>query len=375
MSKRGENIRKRKDGRWEARLLYAYKPDGTPLYRSFYGRTYREAKEKMARASACPPSTETAAPAITLSEILHHWVEESHLRWKPSTYQKYCAVIERHILPQMGQCNASELTSAQVNTFLAGKSADGRLDGRGGLSASCVRTIATVLHSALEFAVDEELCAVKIPKISRPAQEKNEPDALTPQEQKQLEQAVLRSTHPTDFGILLALRLGLRLGEICALRWDDVELTRGQIHIQHTLCRISEHRRSSDPEEIWQLEKPKTPSSRRTIPLSEKLIELLCTARQSSKSDFVVSKKNGFANPRTMEYRFQRILRQCGLPHYKFHVLRHTFATRCVESGVDVKSLSEILGHSDASVTLNVYVHSSLEQKRLQMMKLPQLSA
>lgn len=369
MARRGENIRRRKDGRWEARLLCGRSEDGKPQYKSFYGKTYKEAKEKMTSAAREPIPGEGSPAERTVREVTEYWFAQNSTHWKASTAEKYRAILEQHICPNLGDVKLSELTSARVQLFLSQQLSTGRLDGAGGLSASLVRTMATVLRAALQYGAEEKFSREVVLRIRKPQPEKVGTEALTLEQQNRIETALLESDHPGDLGILLSLRLGLRLGEVCALQWDNIDLERGLLQVRNTLSRVCGDTSGT----LWHIEKPKTASSLRTIPLSSSLITLLHRAKEKSRSEYVISNGVGFASPRTLEYRFQRILKRCGLAHYKFHVLRHTFATRCVEAGVDIKSLSEVLGHASTSMTLNVYVHSTFEQKRLQLEKLPQL--
>lgn len=371
MARRGENIRRRKDGRWEARLLCGKTEDGKPRYKSFYGKTYKEVKEKLSTADRSTLSSKSAFSEKTVREVMEYWFAQNVLHWKASTAEKYRILSEQHICAGLGEEKVSQLTSARVQQFLAQQLQAGRLDGRGGLSASLVRTMATVLHAALQYGAEEEFSAEVPLKIHKPKPEKGSVEALSKLQQNQIEAALLRSDHPNDFGILLSLRFGLRLGEVCALRWEDIDFEKGLLQVRNTLSRGKE--RSAADGRLWCTEKPKTISSRRKIPISSEMRAVLLRAKERSRSAYVISKNAEFTSPRTLEYRFQRILRRCGISHYKFHVLRHTFATRCVEAGVDIKSLSEILGHASTSMTLNVYVHSSFEQKRLQLEKLPRL--
>lgn len=374
MSRHGENIRKRKDGRWEARLLCENSTTGGTRYKSFYGRTYREAKEKLMNAVATNETSIDRKTEIKLRDVLNFWIEHNQPYWKESTTNKYMDLIENHILPTLGSCEISSLSSMTINNFILQKCTCGRLDGTGGLSVSQVRVIAVVLCSAIKTAVDFELCLINIPKIHMPRQKKTEVKVLTEAEQRRLECHLLSSDNPNSLGILLALRLGMRLGEVCALTWQNVDMDNRVLRVEYTLSRV---KNTDDGKSTtkWILEKPKTAASFRNIPIPSDVAEILKKAKCYSTSKFVISKNSGFLNPRTLEYQFQKMLTDCGIQHYKFHALRHTFATRCIEFGVDVKSLSEILGHANVSVTMNTYVHPSFELKRAQLEKLTSLSA
>lgn len=173
-------------------------------------------------------------------------------------------------------------------------------------------------------------------------------------------------------GVLISLNTGLRVGEVCALAWEDVDFDEEILHIRHTVSRVQAT--GSNRKTRLILDAPKTKASRREIPISTFLFPALLEAHSKTVSRFVVSGKSDFANPRTFELQYHKLLAQSGVPQLNYHALRHTFATRCIEAGVDMKSLSEILGHGSVSITLETYVHSSIQLKRAQLEKLKQLS-
>lgn len=183
----------------------------------------------------------------------------------------------------------------------------------------------------------------------------------------------MKNLNTTSAGILISLNTGLRIGEVCALKWSNIDFDKAILHVRSTVARIKNTDDSKSTKLI--IDTPKTKSSIRDIPISNKVMNVLKALHENSKSEYVVSEKAGFVSPRTYEYRFHKVLDECQIQPINYHALRHTFATRCIELGVDVKTLSEILGHSNVSVTLNTYVHSSMERKREQLEKLSSLSA
>ncbi len=195
---------------------------------------------------------------------------------------------------------------------------------------------------------------------------------LLPKERTDLERYILEREDMRSYGIFLALYTGIRIGELCALRWDDVDLDNGILHINHTLQRLHDYSGSSTDKTRVVISTPKTESSIRMIPLPSFLIERL-SAFVSSPECFILRGTKKPEEKRSYLYFYKRQLSICGLPEYTFHAIRHTFATRCVEEGVDIKSLSEILGHSNVKITMNRYVHPSLETKRqyLERLTLP----
>ena len=370
MSRRGENIRKRKDGRWEARYPSGVNDKGQKTYSSVYGDTYKEAKEKrnwVLQHQNSYPKVLSNKPLF--SEILELWITDNRIHLKNATIYRYSYLIETHILPELGAIQVDQITSSTINAFLAKKLSDGRIDGRGGLSTAYVRSIMLVINSALQFATENRLCNPLLTQIHKPPLQSKELAVLSKDEQKKLESVLLTDMNETKLGIYISLYTGLRIGEICALSWEDIDIANRTIYVRHTLTRIRviENGKTVTKNSI---DTPKTKSSLRCIPICSTLAQVLNDYLPNVTSEYVVSNKAGFVSPRTFEYRYKKIMKESKISFINYHGLRHTFATRCIESGVDVKSLSEILGHANVSITLNTYVHSSMELKRAQMEKL-----
>ena len=193
---------------------------------------------------------------------------------------------------------------------------------------------------------------------------------LSPAEQKRLMKYLFEDMDSCKFGVLLALLTGMRIGEICALRWDDINLKDKTIRVHATMQRLKNIDSVVEGKTKIIIGSPKSDKSNRIIPMTGQTA-LLCERMQTkSKADFVLTGTEQFMEPRTLQYRLKKYTAACGLEGVHFHTLRHTFATRAVEVGFDVKTLSEILGHSTTTVTLERYVHSSLELKRTNMNKL-----
>lgn len=232
-----------------------------------------------------------------------------------------------------------------------------------------------IINGAIKFAVSEELCEPMKTQIFRPAEPKRELPILSQDAQKRLEVRLFAESDPTSIGILLSLHTGIRIGEVCALTWNDVDLNDHIIHIRHTISRIKNPNESESAKTILIVDTPKTKASTRDIPISSALYPVLNRAAFKVPNHYIVSDSIEFLSPRTYEYRYHRMLHKCGITPINYHALRHTFATRCIEAGVDVKSLSEILGHANVGITLGTYVHSSMELKRAQLEKLVSFSA
>lgn len=369
MLKNGECIYERKNGHWEGVYCSGTDQNGKAFYRLVYGKNYYEVKKKLSlceetkRLIKLPPKK-----APLFREAVYLWKRTNANRYKGATALKYENMINNHILPILGGYKLSAFNTFLLSEFMYNKLKQGQIDGSGGLSPSYVRSIMLILLEIIEFAAEENMCApIKI-KIHKPPIEKRELEILDINSQKRLEKQLFSYPNETGIGILISLNTGLRIGEICALRWADIDLGNAIIHIRSTVARVKDESGNGKTKLI--IDKPKTKSSLRDIPISIGLKNLLTLFYEKRKSDYVVSDKSGFLSPRTYEYRFHKVLEEHHIKSINYHALRHTFATRCVEQGVDVKALSEILGHSGVSTTLNTYVHSSMEHKRKQLEKL-----
>lgn len=377
MPKRGENVRKRKDGRWEGRYKIGNAENGRTIYRSVYGKSYAEVKTKLREVISFSKETvvKPKKSERLFSEVLQLWLTCIRISVKEATFYRYEYIVERHICPELGKLRMTEISAPLINTFLDRKLKSGRLDGNGGLSPAYVKSIMLVILAALDFASSEKYCEPLIGKINKPNGKKEEIIVLTEESQQKLERYIQGNTDITALGVMTSLYAGLRIGEICALTWEDIDFANQIIHVRHTVARVKTNGEGCTAKSKWIIDEPKTKSSKRDIPIASVLMPILVLLRGQSKSRYVVSETEDFISPRTYEYRFHQILKKSGVDDTNYHALRHTFATRCVAVGVDIKSLSEMLGHSNAAITLNTYVHSSMNMKRIQLEKLSAYSA
>lgn len=375
MSRRGENIRKRKDGRWEGRYKVGYKENGNTKYASVYGRTYLECKNKLEDKRVYNNLNEKINyQKQRFRDLLYLWLSITQIHVKKSTIAKYQNMIETHILSELGHFFVSDLNSNIVNTFLEKKLRCGKKNSDDGFSPSYVRSLAIIIESALKFAQREGYCSQLNSPILKPTIKKKELKILTIDTQNILESMILTNPNTTKLGVYIVLQTGLRLGEICALKWEDIDLKAKIINVKNTVTRIRCDNYENATSKLI-IDSAKTDASVRKIPISSALLPVLIKMQKSAVSEYVVSDNADFVSTRTFEYRYKKLLNECGIAKFNFHALRHTFATRCVEAGVDVKTLSEILGHSNVSITLNTYVHPSMDNKRIQIEKLYSLTA
>ena len=367
MSKKGENIYKRKDGRWEARYIKGYSPDGAARYGYCYGKTYYAAKDKVNRARAAVIDPETVSEngkRRRMTAYCDEWLRLRRSKVKESTYVKYETVLERHIKPELGGLFIQSLSSSVLEQF------GYNLLHRDGLSPKTVRDILGQLHSVLKYIAKQTHYLPRI-EIIYPKTEKREMRVLSRAEQERLVTFLLTDTDKCKFGTLLALLTGPRIGEICALKWENIILESGILKVSGTMQRIKNLADRDGGKTHIIISDPKSFSSARIIPLSAYTADL-CKGFfiDNGKAYVLTGSPNRYIEPRIMQYRMEQYCRECGLEGVHFHSLRHSFATRCVEVGFDIKSLSEILGHASPQITLERYVHSSIELKRENMNKL-----
>lgn len=366
MSRKGENIYKRKDGRWEARYIKYYLAEGKAKYGYCYGRTYREVKEKVTAARQLLRDSENqkeVRQCQILSGFCDEWLQMKRCKVKISTYTKYNTIIEKHIKPGLGAYTAESLTELLVEQFTDD------LMHKYLLSSKTVKDILTVLRSILTYA-EKRGSHIRHIEIAYPKTEKKEMRVLTRNEQEKFIQYLMKDTDYCKFGTLLALLTGLRLGELCALQWKHVSITEGMIYIKATMQRVKNTECNGNTKTQIIISEPKSSTSVREIPLTPLALEL-CKKFVSNPEAYVLTDNpDKYVEPRILQHRMKRYADECGLSGVHFHTLRHSFATRCVEVGFELKSLSEIMGHASPKITLERYIHSSLELKRENMMKL-----
>ncbi len=367
---KGENIFKRKDGRWEARYIKGYELSGKIKYGFCYGKTYKEAKEKVTRAKASLISGKPAADAGSRRRFAYfcdEWFESGKSRLKESTCVKYKTMIEKHIKPHLGGCFPLAFNDLLMEQFT------NELLFEEKLAPKTVKDIIVVLRSILNYTAKRFPNTFPNVDIIYPKESKKEMRVLTREEQARFVTYLLDDMDECKFGILLALLTGIRIGELCALRWENISLKEKTIKITSTMQRLKDIDQSRTAKTKIVIGSPKSDTSFRTIPISDYAAELCWKMNPKSPAAFVLTGNSDYMEPRTLQYRMERYTSNCNLKDVHFHTLRHTFATRCVEVGFEIKSLSEILGHSNTTITLDRYVHSSMELKRDNMNKLTTL--
>ncbi len=291
---------------------------------------------------------------------------------KPRTYARYAEMTYLHIIPAFGDMAVDAVTRRHINEFLMQKRTSVGTEGIG-LSGASISLLLTVLRLAFTYACDMEYIEWNpCDRIRRPVSDvpPKRVDAFTREEQRRIERVIERRRDERLNGILLCLYTGLRIGEVLALEWSDFKENYRLLSVSRTVYR------SRDIDGGWQIyiDKPKTLSSERVIPLPSHLSSLLRDQRRHTISPyFIYNRRGGQMTARSYQYIFEQITKEAGVRKLNFHALRHTFATRALECGMDIRTLSEIMGHKSPSITLNRYAHSMMDTKIKMMNKMTRI--
>mgnify|MGYP002521064038 FL=1 len=291
-----------------------------------------------------------------ISQIADLWKEEKRQFVKKSTFAAYSLIVETHLQPAFG--NLTAVTEKDVQDFVLHKL-------NGGLSQKTIKDMLIVLRMILKFGAKKNYCVyAPIDVIFPTDRERQELEVLSIANQKKIMRFVEDNFTFRNLGIFICLSTGIRIGEICALTWDDIDTDNGVIHIRKTIQRIYVKENGIKKTELL-IDTPKTATSMRDIPMIKDLYEILKPLKKVVNNDyFVLTNEATPTEPRTYRNYYKKLLDKLGIPPIKFHGLRHSFATRCIESKCDYKTVSVILGHSNISTTLNLYVHPNYEQKK-----------
>lgn len=354
----GPNIYKRRDGRWEARVVIGKKANGKPQYKYLYAPTYREVSlaQKDFQKTVCFMIPASEKQKLLFQTAADEWLKQKRKSCKPSTYNKYKNYLDSYILLRWKNTPVGMITQETYDQLFTSLEET--------LSDSSLRVINTVIKGCLKHA----LKSVPIDFKSIAATD-SQVKILTDSEVSLLLYKLRNRVDLNTVGILFALYTGVRLGELCAVQWKDIDLEQRVCYIRHTLQRIQNpDRKSGEPKTCLHIGLPKN-GKERIIPLHDHIVDLLRKIQEKYEpSDYLLSGDFRPTEPRTMENRFKKVLKTCGIREVHFHVLRHTFASQCIESGMDIKALSEILGHSSVKITIDRYVHLTMKFKQNQIM-------
>lgn len=374
MPRMGENIYKRKDGRWEGRYLKGHTPSGKAVYGYVYAYSYRDARAKLNLAMAgkeLPSGRKASGPSF--GELSESWLRSRQARVKESTYNKYNNILRTYVLPYIGERCLRELSFACITELCDTLLTSGGRNGTG-LSEKTVGDTVCVIRSILQHAAAMGYSCQLDMHAVRIRQQPRELRVLSRKDQQMLYSYLCDHPSVYNTGLLICLLTGLRIGEVCALCWEDISFSDHTMYIHQTVQRIQDAA-GTDRKTKVTITSPKSVSGKRTIPMPQNL-EAVLLNMEGPKAGFVLSRDGThLTEPRVLQYHFKKVLKELGIEEVNFHILRHTFATRCIELGFDVKSLSEILGHASVNITMNKYVHPSMALKHENMQRLSSLFA
>lgn len=363
MARKGENIRKRKDGRWEARYIKGRNPDGSIQYGYVYAKKYSDVRQKKNIAIQNLEKEQRkrrhTGPVSTFDDMLEEWKSEIRHSVKDSSYFFYEIITDHHLKPYFGNLQVPQLSNEVIQSFIRHKIEEK-------LSPSYIHSIMHIFQSILKSAqrkgyMDIPPLYFQLPKIS-----KKNLEIFTDLEWRTLEKHLQIQMDDFSLGIRLCMYTGLRIGELSGLTWGDISAGNGHLSVRRTVYRT----KNADYNALLGTAKtalyigpPKTPSSIREIPLPDFLMKEIEVFRKADPC-FILTGTEKCMEPRNIQKRYKTLLRYCRLRYLNFHTLRHSFATIGIQKGFDYRTLSEILGHSSVNTTLSIYVHSNIERKR-----------
>ena len=313
MPRRGENIYKRKDGRWEGRYIRGRTPAGKAEYGYVYAKSYAACREKRRKMEEAIPQKPILTGEMSVAQAVEFFLSDRRGELKASTIGRYEYMANHYVIPDLGSILLRDLTAEKLSAYF--KSLQDK-----GLSSKTARDIGVLLKTIFKVAKKKCHCDCPGRDVELPAYHGKKIEVFSDHEIALLAQKILETPDITGLCILLVLNTGLRLGEICALRKSDIDYRSGFLRIERSAARV--------------------------------------------RDTYLLTNTDTPLEPRTMQYRYRKLLERCGVRYRNFHAMRHTYATRCMENGVDIKSLSELLGHADIRTTLQTYIHSSLAHKK-----------
>ena len=356
MSRKGESIFKRNDGRYEGRYIKEYK-NNKAVYGYVYAKSYNECKRKrnklLINHKVIKNKVIKQNNSKNLNYLIYNWLNNK-TSIKESSYSFYYNLINQHIRNDIGKTNINKLNDDLINNYLNKLLCSGRKDNKGGLSKNYVYVIRCILSQVFK----DNNIHINMIKINTST---GKGKSIFAKEKINLIKELNKINSNISIGILLSLFLGLRESEVCGIRYCDIDLDNKILHINHIVSRVKSFDTKNKTKLI--LSSPKTNKSIRQLPIPDKLIKLLSDLNIINNNYFLLTNSDKYMDPRTYYNHYKRIIKSIDM-NYTYHDLRHTFATNCIELGIDSKSLMELLGHSNISTTMNIYVHPSLNNKR-----------
>lgn len=341
---------RKKDRRYEGRIYKGREKNGRRRFKYVFGRTRDEVCRKIDEISSVH-SVELCNK--TFYQIFDEWYKSIKHSIKESTAANYFMKAQKHIIPFFMEKNIDAVTSSDIYDFIEQKK-------KIGLSSRYISDMVILMKSIFKYAVKIYHIFNPMDEVSLSHKKATEIKLLDNDEQCKLQQYIAENPNNTTLGIALCMSTGIRIGELCALTWSDIDTKKRILTVRKTIQRIQTPNEERKTKVI--ITEPKSESSKRCIPIPECMVSFL-EKFKSRCNNYLISGNEKPVEPRTMQYRFSKILKNVKVSSVHFHSLRHIFASNCVKLGFDIKTLSEILGHSSVEITLNRYVHSSFEQK------------
>ena len=300
---------------------------------------------------------------ILYKDWIYTWLLEKKDYIKESTYANYSNNIFNHIIPKLGNYYLNELNHKVIQDFLLELSKNGRKDNTGGLAEKTIKDITIIIKGSIKKGINEDKIKHIELTFNYPKDNKeNKLYVLTKREQNKITNYVLENINSRNIGLLISLYSGIRIGELCALRWEDVDFKKNCLTINKTIQRVYIKDKNKNISKVI-ITTPKTKNANREIPINKDFLEILKKVK-SEKKNYILTGNEKYIEPRTYRKYFNKILDELKIKHFNFHSLRHTFATNCISLGVDYKTVSELLGHANVNITLNLYVHPRYSQKK-----------
>lgn len=300
---------------------------------------------------------------ILYKDWIYTWLLEKKDYIKESTYANYSNNIFNHIIPKLGNYYLNELNHKIIQDFLLELSKNGRKDNNGGLAEKTIKDITIIIKGSIKKGINEDKIKHIELTFNYPKDNKeNKLYVLTKREQNKITNYVLENINSKNIGLLISLYSGIRIGELCALKWEDVDFKKNCLTINKTIQRVYIKDKDKNISKII-ITTPKTKNANREIPINKDFLEILKKVK-SDKKHYILTGNEKYIEPRTYRKYFNKVLDELKIKHFNFHSLRHTFATNCISLGVDYKTVSELLGHANVNITLNLYVHPRYSQKK-----------
>lgn len=300
---------------------------------------------------------------ILYKDWIYTWLLEKKDYIKESTYANYSNNIFNHIIPKLGNYYLNELNHKVIQDFLLELSKNGRKDNNGGLAEKTIKDITIIIKGSIKKGINEDKIKHIELTFNYPKDNKeNKLYVLTKREQNKITNYVLENINSRNIGLLISLYSGIRIGELCALRWEDVDFKKNCLTINKTIQRVYIKDKNKNISKVI-ITTPKTKNANREIPINKDFLEILKKVK-SDKKHYILTGNEKYIEPRTYRKYFNKVLDELKIKHFNFHSLRHTFATNCISLGVDYKTVSELLGHANVNITLNLYVHPRYSQKK-----------